>query len=55
LEYAVELDPLDLDAITNLAGLEIALGNLDRARELLDRALTLDSEHPDASALMERL
>lgn len=46
LARAVELSPLDRDAILNQAAVEFSLGNEDRALELFLKALALSPDHP---------
>jgi len=55
LEQAVELAPRDTDALTNLAGLNIAEGRMEEARRLLERALKIDPENENALGLMTRV
>lgn len=46
LERSLELNPLDRDAVLNLAAVEFSLGHEDRALELFLKAVVLNPQHP---------
>lgn len=48
LQRAAEIEPRSDDAQANLGTVYLALGDLDRAAEHLDRALALNAGHPQA-------
>ncbi|MGB9906517.1 MAG: tetratricopeptide repeat protein [Candidatus Saccharicenans sp.] len=55
LSNALELSPLESDAVLNLAAVEYSLGHDDRALELFLKALALNPQHPGNGSIYNNL
>ncbi|MGQ9801666.1 MAG: tetratricopeptide repeat protein [Candidatus Saccharicenans sp.] len=55
LTRALELNPLERDAVLNLAAVEYSLGHDDRATELFLKALALNPQHPGNGSIYNNL
>jgi len=55
LSRALELSPLERDAVLNLAAVEYSLGHEDRALELFLKALVLSPQHPGNGSIYNNL